>query len=167
MAAIPGLGLLGLLLCGYKIGRRHVIQLLLGSVIILALLTLIDTLRNPAQQSHIGQVAGQISQGGYGYAGQIILRKIQMNLGLITGKAGSTVILCLIPAFALWIYILRDRSLRVMNLHPWLREAAKAAALTVPLALLFNDSGIVPAAIITASVVMPWLWLMLGEGENS
>ena len=53
--------------------------MVLGSIAVLILLTLSDTFRNPQQQSHMGQVAGQITKNGVGYAAQIILRKLTMD----------------------------------------------------------------------------------------
>lgn len=163
ITVLPGFGLLFLMLRKSKITKMQIFWMVLGAICILILLTISDTFRNPQQQSHMGQVAGQIHKNGFGYAFQIILRKLGMNFELITGVAGESIILTLIPAALLWIFALKKRSLQILNKYPWLKLSGACSLLTIPLALLFNDSGIVPAAAIAASVVLPWLWFMMEE----
>lgn len=130
------------------------------AVAALALLTLTLVAVNlGSDRSHVGRFLAAIRADPQ-ELGQTIMRKLAMNWRLIRWSQWSKAFAALFVG-ALWFILPRRRSLaRRLGRHwPWVRGAL-AGALA---ALVFNDSGIVAAAMALLYMTLPLLYLWLSN----
>jgi hypothetical protein len=129
-------------------------------ILMVAGLFMLDYLRQPDVQSHMGQTAQLVSHGGLIELLDIAYRKISMNLRLF----GYTIWTNLVLVSLLSVGILFYRPVGVLKdvIHKYSTAtngiaAATAGSLT---ALAANDSGVVAAATSMAYVVFPLILLV-------
>jgi hypothetical protein len=137
--------------------------LILVSIAVMMVFAFTDVKLGRSSSSHIGLAAGMLNRDSLSLALQMITRKILMNLSLIATKQSRMTIIGFIPFFALWfIYIqprIRLMSERYRGLGPGLTAGMVGAAA----AFIFNDSGIISASIMVASLVCCLLYSLLQE----
>jgi hypothetical protein len=117
------------------------------AVFVAALLALVERFVLPeAMRSHIGRAAG----GSFGHWGEIIQRKIGMNLRLAT-VPWTVLALVGVGGAALWLA--RSPVGRHMKEVPELSRRVEAGLFGAGAALLFNDSGVIAALLLLAPVL--------------
>lgn len=123
----------------------------------LAALWLLNAVLPAGGQSHIGRAMALLQQGRIDLIGEIIGRKLSMNLHLIGVSVWSKVLFAGIIVFV--VLILRPSG----ALKEWMSrrrqesDAIAAVAVGSVAALAFNDSGIVAAAIMFLYIAVPML----------
>lgn len=126
-------------------------QGVLWSLAIAALLVgvgIIDYLILQRDASHLGRVVGLVADSGSDPLWDLFARKVEVNAKLIRLTIWSRVAilsLSLLGVVYLWPNWLADRLGRA---HPWLMRMTRVALVTALIALVFNDSGIVAAAML-------------------
>lgn len=146
IAAIAGFGVTWNLL--YRKRFRVWDWLVLGGVVLLALAALmyIDGRRSEAAQSHVGQTVQLLQKNGLAVIGEIIYRKLNMNLKLLRYSIWSRALIAAVlvmGASLIWpsryLYWLIDS-------HPYVFYGISGTLVGTIAALVFNDSGVVAAA---------------------
>jgi len=118
---------------------------------------LLDYQRIPDDRTHLGRFVAQLIDG---QAWTVVSRKAQANLDVLTGSP----VTWLIPIFALgvWLALWRGGTLRqFLAAEPAWRAGLSAAAVTLVIGALINDSGIAVPAIAGCLVIPLLIWLVL------
>ncbi len=154
-ALVPGLAYLVLAILGIRMTWGRIALIGLGSVGLFFLIAFLDWLRPPASRTHLGAFIQAIIDGN---ALDIVVRKGQQNLSILTGNMPLTL---LVPAALLFVfYVLArptswgSRSLqRSYEAVSTLRPGLIALVVTVTIGFAINDSGVaIPAVCATVAV---------------
>jgi len=161
MAGIAGFGFALMLLGDKRISCRTILWIGLGTVGAVLLLALIDSLRPAASQTHLGRLIGQIRADGFLPLWQTIERKMAMNLKLIRFSGWSRVAVFALLALAATFLFPSVRAKDAAVRYPYMIKAIQACLAGALAALIFNDSGVVAAAIMLIFPVTAWLYMLL------
>ncbi|MFD2670824.1 hypothetical protein [Marinicrinis sediminis] len=106
-------------------------------------------------QSHIGKAMRQLEQGNWTYVSHLVLRKLQMNMHLVSVSMWTkvwVVTICLLP-----VLLLHPKGLlqRWQQQYPYLIAACTAISISAVAAFIVNDSGIVAASTMIVFAVVP------------
>ncbi|TXK76040.1 hypothetical protein FU659_26375 [Paenibacillus sp. N3.4] len=157
-------------------GRWRELRLSRGIALLAALLALglgalwllnsADSPAAAARESHVGRAFHALREGQFDQIGQMIERKLRMNVHLIRASAWSKVLLT--SLFVMAVLVLRPRGrLRLwQHKYPYWMYGFSANMIGAIAALLLNDSGIVAAATMIIFVAVPMLLLRLQELET-
>ncbi|KRF39138.1 hypothetical protein [Paenibacillus sp. Soil787] len=120
-----------------------------------------------ARESHVGRAFHALHAGHFDQIGQLIERKLRMNVHLLRASVWSKVLITSLIVMA--VLVLRPRGhLRLwQHKYPYWMYGFSANMIGAIAALLLNDSGIVAAATMIVFVAVPMLLLRLGELEAS
>ncbi|MCX7569746.1 hypothetical protein OS242_07195 [Tumebacillus sp. DT12] len=114
------------------------------------------------QQTHIGRVAEQLVHGEFTAVGQVILRKVELNLHLLRVSAWGKLFLL----FAALTLLVLWRPQRLPGESgTFVTENTKRLWAAALAAFLFNDSGVVAAALILLYAAVP-LALFAGQASG-
>ena len=159
-ALIPGVAYLTLAVLGIRLTWRRAVLIGAGTVVAFLGVAVLDHLRPPESQSHLGRFMGTLLGGG---GADIVLRKAQQNLDILL----SSTLTILVPfALAFVIYVLArptswgSRALqRSFETVTTLRAGLVAWVVTMTIGFFVNDSGVaIPA--VGATVAIPLLVAM-------
>lgn len=150
---VPAFGALLWKISGRRIGRRAVLVLLSLAVFFMAGVVLLDRHSGGAGQSHVGQAAARITQGGWQEAGDIAARKLGVELHLLGHS---------LWAVPLWgsivgLVVLARKRPGSQRLSALLSSGTVAGTTS----LAFNDAGTVACALCLAIV-----WTMAYTESN-
>lgn len=114
------------------------------------------------QQTHIGRVAEQLLNGEFAAVGQVIIRKVELNLHLLLVSAWGKLfaLFAAVTLLVLW----RPQRLPAAA-GTFVTENAKRLWAAALAAFLFNDSGVVAAALILLYAAVP-LALFAGRASG-
>ncbi|MBI3947784.1 MAG: hypothetical protein HY321_17825 [Armatimonadetes bacterium] len=146
-AAAAGASAIALALRG-RVRRRTLVGVGLAGLAVMALPVCLELLSGAGEQSHIGRALALVSAGGPGEAWAVAARKLKMNWTLLRHSPWSR-LLVLATAAALAL-ALRGRA-ALSQQRPALRDGLLALAAGAAASLLFNDSGVLPAAEMAAA----------------
>ncbi|GAB3441899.1 hypothetical protein GCM10027517_18430 [Phycicoccus ginsengisoli] len=158
-ALLPGLAYLVLAILGIRMTWRRALVVGGGTAALFLLVAFLDSLRPPDKQSHLGQFFEAL---GNGTAGDIVLRKLDQNIGILFGNYRLALLVPIALVFV--IYILArptswgSRALqRSYDAIPTLRPGLIALLVTLTIGFAINDSGVaIPAngAIIAVPLII-------------
>jgi hypothetical protein len=156
LSLVPGFGVLLLLLAGKKISPLRVTALIVAAAAAAFLVGFIDSLRPAASQTHIGRFTTRLLHGGLPAISDVIARKLQANLWLLT----RSILILLIPiALAFIVFVLMRPTSRLreaFRTQPGLRAGLVAVATTSLIGFATNDSGMaIPA--MSLGVAIPYV----------
>lgn len=119
-----------------------------------------------ARESHVGRAFHALHAGHFDQIGQLIERKLRMNVHLLRASAWSKVLIT--SLFVMAVLVLRPRGrLRLwQHKYPYWMYGFSANMIGAIAALLLNDSGIVAAATLIIFVAVPMQLLRLQELET-
>lgn len=166
IAAIVGFSVWFIFISTLRVRVTQIINLAgLGFLLIFAVY-FFDSKQLPENQSHVSRVLNLLLNGKLSEIGQIITRKLAMNIKLIRYTIWSRVFLITVAAVALLFF-------RPVGIFAGIRKRLPlfssgyygilAAALA---ALIFNDSGIVAAATMMIYGAAPMIFQVLIEKEQ-
>lgn len=120
-----------------------------------------------ARESHVGRAFHALHAGHFDQIGQLIERKLRMNVHLLRASAWSKVLIT--SLFVMAVLVLRPRGrLRLwQHKYPYWMYGFSANMIGAIAALLLNDSGIVAAATLIIFVAVPMQLLRLQELETA
>ncbi|WP_432499215.1 hypothetical protein, partial [Kineococcus gypseus] len=157
-ALIPAFGLMTLLVAGVRVTWRRVLLIGVGTVLVLAAISVVDWLRPVDDQTHLGRFVQTLLDGG---AGQVVERKAAQNLRILVGNWVLSLVLALAGSFVAFVLV-RPRVLGVAVLqrsydrHPALRPGCTSLLVLLAIGFAVNDSGAaVPA--VGAMLAVPLL----------
>lgn len=142
---------------------RHAVGLGLVACAVLALFTVSDALM-PKEGTHLGRSVVSVHVLGTGYMWALISQKIAMHLRIL--RMGHTILFLLVgmPVFVMFARRLKTEGRLGRRADSFYAMGLPATLAGAAAALLFNDSGIVPAALIASIFVATAMYLRLGEG---
>ncbi|WP_222269503.1 hypothetical protein [Modestobacter marinus] len=169
LAVVPGFLVLGMLLARMRVTVVRLVAVLGAAVVVVGSVAVLDWLRPAAQRTHLGRFVGQVIDG---QAWTVVGRKAEANISILVGSALSWMLLVALVA-AVWLLrpggLLRSGADRpAAGLPPSrvrvLRAGLTAAALSLTLGALVNDSGVaVPAT--AAALLVPLLVNLVATGD--
>ncbi len=127
---------------GVRLTVRRVVLVGLGTVAVVTLVSILDWLRPPEDQSHLGRFVQTVIDGG---AGDVIRRKLDQNLDILFSSNLSV----LVPVGVLFVVLvlLRPTSFgapalqRAFDRSPVLRAGLVAGLVMWVIGFALNDSG--------------------------
>lgn len=126
-------------------------------------------LKRPAElQSHMGKAAGLILNGGLEEAWNIIIRKLDTNIRLISNYVWGKLFFLdlLVLGFIIFqnkIFSLKNKFISWKKQNPYLYIGFLGIITGSFLALIFNDSGVVAGVNCMVFAIFPLLYFMLEE----
>jgi len=148
ITASLGLGYTFLRFKEHTIDIKKVFLLILGTAIFISIIVFIDINQPVELQSHLGKNISLIISGGIGEIFNIIIRKLQMHLGLINYHFGGWILLLTIFIFTYLLFSPKNWFYTLNIYSPKVYAGLQGILLTAFIAILFNDSGIVAAAVL-------------------
>jgi len=160
IASLAAFGYWLILAYRWRFNIRTVASCSAALILMIAGLLVLDFLRQPDVQSHMGQTARLVSQGGLIELIDIAYRKISMNLRLFAYTIWTNLVLVSLLSVGILFYrpvgVLKD----VFHKYHIASNGIAAATAGSLAALLANDSGVVAAATSMAYVVFPLILLV-------
>jgi hypothetical protein len=134
-----------------RLRGRHVALALAVALLALALLALVDRARPAEARSHIGAALASGQARGWQAFAEIAARKAALAVAITTTPGALA---ALGGLGAIWWLLFRGpaagRTARTLTRRPHLARALPAAAVGALAAMLFNDSGLAAALLLTA-----------------
>ncbi len=157
LTLVPAVGVTAAMLIGWKIRVRSIVVGGLVTVAVVIGFGLLDLMRPPAEQTHLGRLFSDIGSNGFESFQTVVFRKLNANLSVVTSSIWTLMVPLVFIAvtFVIWWAPWRIRS--IAERIP--EERAAVGGLTVAMVLGFalNDSGIsVPGimlGVVNASLV--------------
>jgi hypothetical protein len=161
IAVLTGFGFALAATSSKPLNFRRIAGIIFGVAAVIAVFSVLDSLRGQQHESHLGRAVSQIRVGGLDQAGMIIKRKMGMNIMLIMGSSWSR----LVAAFALSSAVVLKvgnacRRLRPVSMYTRVILAGTISGTLA--ALFFNDSGIVAAG---TSFIYTWALIFLAAAQ--
>jgi len=161
LAAVPGFGVLGMLLARIRVTVTRLVGVLAVAVVVVGSVAVLDWLRPAGERSHLGRFVAQVIDG---QAWTVVSRKAEANVSILLGSPLAWLLPVALVA-AGWLLrpggLLRSRPGRPAAGLPVedvrvLRAGLTAVALSLTLGALVNDSGVaLPAT--AATLLVPLL----------
>jgi len=163
MAAFVGFSASMVLLFKGKISSTDLVKISISLVILLLGLFIYDGMRPSTTQSHIGQTSAMIRQDSIMNLFLIFRRKLLMNYKLIRYSNWTFALIAIMAALGMlfsWpVGILKQ----IFRRHTYLYLGFMAGIIGTAAAFVFNDSGVVAAAISMIPIGMPLVLLCIDE----
>lgn len=163
MAALVGFGASAVLLFKGKISSADLLKIGVSLVILLLCLFIYDSMRPQDAQSHIGQTGAMIRQSSIAALLLIFKRKLLMNYKLIRYSNWTLALIAIMAVLGMlfsWpVGILKQ----IFRRYRYLYFGFVAGIIGTAAAFLFNDSGVVAAAISMIPIGMPLILLCIDE----
>lgn len=165
IAAVATGIILTLLLRGHHLQVRHAAYILIAIVIAVSAILFVDNLTS--SQSHAVRAASLIRGGGPNQALVIISRKLATNFKLLIHSSWTN-ILAVAAVLAIGLRLGLEQTLDATKRdYPSMLIGFKTIVLGSIAALIFNDSGVVAAAIMVMFATLSWLYLVIGEAQKT
>jgi len=145
----------------WGINAKTVTAMLAVIILLVTGIFVLDSLRDPGVQSHIGQTARLVSRGGIVELIDIAYRKVSMNIRLLGYTVWTNLVIVSLISVGLLIYRPIGILKKVMHELPFASYGIAAGTVGSVAALLLNDSGIVAAATAIAYIVFPLKCLVI------
>lgn len=155
-----------LLFLNIKIRPKVIIAVAAAVLTILLAFIAFDLTRPVQQQSHIGQTARLIINGGFIEIYNVINRKLGMNIKLLRYTVWSRVLLASIVALAILYHKPRGVMQQIKDKYPYIFKGFIGVVAGALVAFVFNDSGVVAAATTMIFGAPPLIYLVLKEQTN-
>jgi hypothetical protein len=166
ITAVIALGFFSLRLMDKRVSKRELLYLLLLTLLLLGLGAFIDMTFNSLHGSHIGQAFSLLVQGNYAEIGNIIYRKIAMNIKLMNYSIWTKVLLASLAALGVLLYKPVGFFKQLTDSVPNMKKGFEAIFVASLVGFLVNDSGIVQAATTFIYLIFPLLYLSLQDKLN-
>lgn len=165
LTAVAAFGVAFILLCGRRLRRWHGLALTATAFGVVALFAAIDMSARGGTSSHLGNSISRAETYGWQTFAALIVRKLSMHLGILRLPQAYYPVLFSIPFFLMYGGRLKSELAETGN-DVLFHTGMPAALIGAVVAFLFNDSGIVPAALIAAIFVTSALFVRLGEVDQ-
>ncbi|MEG6617600.1 hypothetical protein V6C27_14465 [Peptococcaceae bacterium 1198_IL3148] len=152
-----------LLFTGVKFRPKVIVGIIIAVVLLLLSFIAFDLSRPIQQQSHIGQTARLIIEGGFTETINIISRKLAMNMKLVRYTVWTRVLLAIIVVLAILFYKPKGIMAKIKSRYPYLFKGFIGLVTGALVAFAFNDSGVVAAATTMIFGAPPLIYLVLKE----
>jgi len=148
-----------------RLAAKHLFYVAIGMVAVIAVILVTDYLGSSS--SHTARAATLVGGGGMSQALMIITRKLSTNFMLITHSSWTKIIVAAVAAVGALQLGARQIYDYVYENYKLMLVGFKTIALGAIAALIFNDSGVVMAALMLIYAICGWLYLMLFSAQSS
>lgn len=166
LTAVPAFGIAVVSLLGIRVRARHVLALLALGFITVAVFATVDVLSPGIGGSHLGRSIALARIYGWDWLVYLIGGKILMHIGILKLPQTYYPLLCSIPFFLMYGGRMKAEMASVRETDVLYRIGFPAVLAGMVTALLFNDSGIVPAVFIMAMFILTVQYLRLTEERS-
>ncbi len=142
LAAVPAFVLTAGLLLGARLGPRTVAMGAGGTALALGAFSIFDLARPSSQRSHLGRLLEQIDADGWGAFTQVVERKAEANLSVLTRSPWTLMVPAALAFVAYLVYRSPSALGAIQRRVPQLRAALAGLLLAGILGFALNDSGI-------------------------
>jgi hypothetical protein len=142
LAAVPAFVLTAALLLGARLGPRTVVLGAGGTALALGAFSIFDLARPSSQRSHLGRLLEQIDADGWGAFTQVVERKAEANLSVLTRSPWTLMVPAALAFVAYLVYRSPSALGAIQRRVPQLRAALAGLLLAGILGFALNDSGI-------------------------
>ena len=142
LAAGPAFVLAAGLFLGARAGARTVAMAAGGTALALGAFSLFDLARPSSQRSHLGRLLEQIDVDGWGAFTQVVERKAEANLSVLTRSPWTLMVPVALALVAYLVYRSPSALSAIQRRVPQLRAALAGLLLAGILGFALNDSGI-------------------------
>jgi len=154
---------LALYLWRENIGLPEVIAVILVALGLLGAAVTVDLVTQGPEASHIGRLAATVRVEGWQAFAQVVGRKVSMNWLLVRASLWSDLALAAIALLLVAVVAQPPRVLAAVRARDWLAPMVVASLAGAAAACLFNDSGIVAAALALLYGVGSLAYVGLGD----
>lgn len=149
ITACLGLGYTYLHYSKHRINLAKVFWLVLSTIALVSIMAVID-LKQPLEiQSHLGRSVNLIRAGGFNEILSIISRKVQMQLRVINYSIWGWVLLLLVVLSSYFVFRPASIVKKVKEQLPLIYSGLQGIIVAAIIAIIFNDSGITAAAVLS------------------
>ncbi len=166
ITVIFGLGITNLLLLNKRIDLREIARLLLSLIALLTFVGLWDYWISKSSVTHFGQLLFLIKEEGFQVITEMIIRKWEMNLRLINYTPWSKALLAFLIVIPLLYYKPSQKIIELLRKYPNQLKGILGLVFTAFFALVFNDSGIVAAALMFIFGIILLLLVLFEERDE-
>jgi hypothetical protein len=165
LAGVPALTIVAVQLGRWKVRWRTVGLIVVGTLVLVAVLAVLDLSRDSADRSHLGRLVERIGNDGSSGLTTVVERKLGANLRSLTQSTWRFVFIPVALAFGLVAWRARHRALAVVREFPALAAAAPGVGVAAIAGYGLNDSGVaVPGAMVAFLVpVLAYLACQVGR----
>lgn len=149
---------------GIKIDIKKIIGIFVAIVLIVSFMAWMDF--NNENRSHLANTILTIINTGPSAILQIIIRKISMNIQLISASMWSRVLILAIILMVMLFYKPFGVLKKLCQKHPYIANGWIAILVGSVVGFMVNDSGVVAAATSISYVVVPMLVLLLNNSDD-
>lgn len=142
LAAAPAFVVVSGLLLGSRIGVRTAVLGVAATVLALGAFSLFDLSRPSAQRSHLGRLLEQIDAEGWSAFTQVVERKADANLSVLTKSPWTLMVPAALAFVAYLVYRSPSALKEIQRRVPQLRAALAGLLVAGLLGFALNDSGI-------------------------
>ncbi len=139
---------------GKKINPKRIALAITAGLVIAFLTGFLELKSQTGTQSHLGRVIGSTLDNRMQLAAYMAARKFLYNFILLDTKQAATALLVFSPFFVLWLSGAKEKIVSFLNTDLRLKQGFVAGLIGAAVSLLTNDSGIVSAFLIFASMVV-------------
>ena len=147
-----------------KIDIKKIIGIGIAIVLIVSFMAWLDF--NSENRSHLANTILMIINTGPSAIVQIIIRKISMNMQLITASMWSRVLILAIVLMVMLFYKPFGVLKKLCQKHPYIANGWIAILVGSVVGFMVNDSGVVAAATSICYVIVPMLVLLLNNTDD-
>lgn len=149
-----------------RVTKRELFYGILGVTCILLFLIYFDMNRIENAQSHVGKTIGLIKGNGISIVKDIIIRKLSTNFRIFKYTIWTRVFILSLIIFAVIFYKPANYIKSLAIKYPYTITGWTGSITASFIALMFNDSGVAPAATCVISAVTLAVYLILEEKEK-
>lgn len=149
---------------GIKIDIKKIIGIFGAIILIVSFMAWMDF--NNENRSHLANTILTIINTGPSAILQIIIRKISMNIQLISASMWSRVLILAIILMVMLFYKPFGVLKKLCQKHPYIANGWIAILVGSVVGFMVNDSGVVAAATSISYVVVPMLVLLLNNSDD-
>lgn len=135
----------------WRMTRRNWVWLSVASAFVILGMVALNVSLPSAEQTHIGRAARALFDGQFGELYQIAARKMQLNLLLLRVSAWGKLFLILLAFLLLRVYLKRETA----PVQAVLKRNGRMVVTAALAAFVFNDSGVVAAALTLLYATVP------------
>jgi len=161
ITAVVAFGAVLFVLSGSRWHLGQAAMLLLVCLFFVVAFSLADILLLGMGASHLGRTVAMVHSFGWGYLAALVAGKIGMHIAIIKSPQAVYPILFGVPLVV--VYAKREMRAACTDAGVVLSAGMTSVAAGVLAAFVFNDSGIVPAALILAIYVVTMLYMRIME----
>jgi hypothetical protein len=166
LALVPAACVALWMLSERKVRLRTVFAWGAGAVVAVLAFGFLDLMRPEASQSHLGRLLGDIGNDGFQPFRDVVIRKLDANLGVLTSSVW-TLMVPVVIAFVGYLFWRAPGELRRIRTHVPTERAALAGLLVVMfLGFALNDSGIAVPGVMLGVLNASLVYLLMRTADQ-